>query len=117
MKPICLKGFVMGIGAAQRTFLSPFMVSHAWRRRSALSVAVNDLSIRVFIRGRKSAIAKEGESGEGIVLLFSHILLLLGTMAKAAPMKAYYGGREVCYDLSLKMHLCFREPLRVRRSP
>ena len=116
MKPICLKGFVMGIGAAQRTFLSPFMVSHAWRRRSALSVAVNDLSIRVVIRGRKSSIAREAESSEGIVL-FSPILFLGGTMARAAPMKAYYGGREVCYDLSLRMHLCFREPLSVRRSP
>ena len=73
MKSICLKGFVMGIGAVQSTFLSSFMVSHAWRRRSALSVAVNDLSIRVVIRDRKSSIAREAESGEGIVL-FSHIL-------------------------------------------
>ena len=73
MKSICLKGFVMGIGGGAEDIPVPFMVSHAWRRRSALSVAVNDLSIRVVIRDRKSSIAREAESGEGIVL-FSHIL-------------------------------------------
>lgn len=77
---------------------------------------MNDHLISVVIRSRKSSIAREAESGEGIVL-FSHIIFLGGTMARAAPMKAYYGGREVCYDLSLRMHHCFREPLSVRRSP
>jgi len=62
MKPICLNGFVMGLGAAQRTFLPLHGVSRvaSW---SALSVVLNALSIRIVSRGYKSSIAKEPESG------------------------------------------------------
>ncbi len=80
-------------------------------------MAVDDFSIRIVIRGRKGPIAKDAESGEGIALLFSYVLFLLGAMAKAVLMKAYYGVHEVCYDLSLQMYFCFREPFNVRRSP
>ena len=80
-------------------------------------MAVNDLSIRIVIRGCKRAIAKQAESGEGIALLFSYVPFLLGAMAKAVLTKAYYGVHEVCYDLSLEMYFCFREPFSVRRSP
>ena len=51
------------------------------------------------------------------MLLFSHILFLLGRMAKAVPIRAYYGVHEVCYDLSLEMHFCARVPFSVRRNP
>jgi hypothetical protein len=52
MKPICLKGFVMGLGR-RKGHSCPFMVSHAWRRGSALSVVLNALSIRIVSRGYK----------------------------------------------------------------
>ena len=62
MKPTCLKGFVMRIGAVQRTFLSP-----SWSLTRGVVVRhyrllLNDLSIRIVIRGRKRSIAKEPES-------------------------------------------------------
>jgi hypothetical protein len=60
-------------------------------RRSALSIAVNNLSIRTADRGCKSSIAKKAEFGEGIVLLFSHILFLLGKIAEFALMEMYCG--------------------------
>ena len=93
------------------------MVSHGWRRRLALSVAVNDLSIRIVIHGHKSSVAKEAKSGEGIALLFSYVLFLLGAMAKAVLMKAYFEVHAVCYDLSLEGALLLQKASQCAEKP
>jgi hypothetical protein len=92
------------------------MVYYAWRRRWALSVALNDLNFASLL-----LVAKLDSQGGRIWRGHCAAVFVRSFSPRrnreAVLMRAYYGVHEVCYDLSLKMHFCSRQPLNVRRSP